>query len=356
MKNKGTSNETQSLLTRFTAGLIRVCLNNKLIVLLVLLSLTAWGLLVAPFAWEAEGVPRDPISVDAIPNIGENIQIVFTRWPGRSPRDIEDQVTYPLTTSLLGVPGVKEIRSSSMFGLSFIYVVFEEDVEFYWSRSRILEKLNSLPPDTLPSGVQPSLGPDATALGQIYWYTLEGRDRNGNPTGGWSLSRLRSIQDWMVRFRLMSAEGVAEVGSIGGYQKEYQIDVDPHAMRAKDVTLNQIFNAVKQSNLDVGARTIEINNVEYVIRGLGFIENLDDIRQTVITSRDGVPVYVKDIATVSAGPALRRGVLNKGGAEAVGGVVVARYGENPMEVIENVKRTIRQIDEAMPKKLFSTTV
>ncbi|MBN2313541.1 MAG: efflux RND transporter permease subunit, partial [Sedimentisphaerales bacterium] len=221
-------------------------------------------------------------------------------------------------------------------------------VDFYWSRSRVLEKLNSLQSGTLPEGVQPILGPDATGLGQVFWYTLEGRDEGGNPAGGWDLDELRSIQDWYVRYGLLSAEGVSEVASVGGFVKEYQIDVDPDAMRAHHVGLGDIFKAVKASNLDVGAHTIEINKVEYVIRGLGFVKTLSDIEMTVIKVNDNVPIYVKDIAKVSYGPALRRGVLDKGGAEAVGGVVVVRYGYNPLDAIKNVKEKIEEISPGLP--------
>ncbi len=333
--------------------LIRFCLENKLVVALLLLVFVLLGIAFAPFDWDLDIFPRNPVPVDAIPDIGENQQIVFTQWPGRSPQDVDDQITYPLTTALLGLPGVKTIRSSSMLGFSSIYIIFEEDVEFYWSRSRILEKLNSLPEGTLPDGVNPALGPDATALGQIFWYTLEGRDPQGNPAGGWDLDELRSVQDWNVRYGLMSAEGVAEVASVGGFVKEYQIDVDPDAMRAYGVSLVEIFKAVKESNVDVGARTIEINSVEYVVRGLGFIENLTDIQKTVVKVTNNVPVYVENIGHVSLGPALRRGALDKGGAEAVGGVVVVRHGYNPLEAIKNVKEKIEQISTGLPEKTLA---
>ena len=276
-------------------------LTHKLVVLILVLGVLYGGFLVAPFDWEFMGIEREPVPVDAIPDIGENQQIVFTKWMGRSPRDVEDQVTYPLTVSLLGVPGVKTVRSYSMFGFSSIYVIFKEDVDFYWSRTRILEKLNSLPSNTLPAGVQPSLGPDSTALGQIFWYTLEGRDENGNPTGGWDLHELRSIQDWYVRYALLSADGISEVASIGGHVKAYQIDVDPDAMRAHNVTLTEVFNAVKMSNLDVGARTVEINRVEYVVRGVGFIKELKDLEDTVVKVNDNVPIYIKTIGKVGLG-------------------------------------------------------
>ncbi|MBN2183064.1 MAG: efflux RND transporter permease subunit [Sedimentisphaerales bacterium] len=332
---------------------IYFCLENKLVVGLLVLLFVGWGLRVAPFDWDLWGMPRDPVPVDAIPDIGENQQIVFAEWMGRSPQDVEDQITYPLTVSLLGVPGVKTVRSYSFFGFSSIYIIFKEDVDFYWSRSRILEKLNSLPAGTLPEEVQPTLGPDATALGQIFWYTLEGYDEKGNPAGGWDLEELRTIQDWHVRYALLSAEGVSEVASVGGFAKEYQIDVDPDAMRAFDVGLDEVFKAVKSSNVDVGARTIEINQVEYVIRGLGFIEDLSDIEKTVVKVNDNVPVYIKDIGKVSYGPALRRGALDKGGAEAVGGVVVVRYGYNPLEAIKNVKKKIEEISPGLPQKTLA---
>ncbi|EGB15142.1 acriflavin resistance protein [Pseudodesulfovibrio mercurii] len=335
-----------------TDKIIRFCLEQKLVVFLLVSVILGWGLVVAPFDWKIEGLPRDPVPVDAIPDIGENQQIVFTQWTGRSPQDMEDQVTYPLTVALLGIPGVKTVRSYSMFGFSTIYVIFNEDVEFYWSRSRLLEKLNSLPPGTLPQGVQPTLGPDATALGQVFWYTLEGRDEQGNPTGGWDLDELRSIQDWYVRYALLGADGVSEAASAGGFVKEYQIDVDPDAMRTAGVTLEDVFSAVKQSNLDVGARTIEINSVEYLIRGIGFVKNLGDIEEAVIKVSNNVPIRVKDVARVTLGPALRRGVLDKGGAEAVGGVVVVRYGENPLQVIKNVKEKIKEISPGLPSKVL----
>jgi len=332
------------------SALIRFFLEQKLVALLLALFVVAWGVLSAPFDWELGGLPHDPVPVDAIPDIGENQQIVFTEWPGRSPQDVEDQVTYPLTVALLGLPGVKTIRSSSFFGFSTIYVIFEEDVEFYWSRSRVLEKLGSLASTTLPDGVQPRLGPDATPLGQVFWYTLEGRDEEGRPAGGWDLDELRSVQDWYVRYALMSAEGVAEVASIGGHVREYQVDVDPDAMRAHRVTLDQVFRAVRGSNLEVGARVIEINSVEYFVRGLGWIEDVSDIEDSVIASVDGVPTRIADVATVTVGPAQRRGALDKGGAEAVGGVVVVCYGENPLAVIENVKAKIAEITPGLPRK------
>ena len=332
------------------SSIIRFFLENKLVAWLLLLFFIGWGIVNAPFDLPVSWLPKDPVAVDAIPDIGENQQIVFTKWMGRSPQDVEDQISYPLTSSLLGIPGVKSIRSNSMFGFSTIYIIFQDDIEFYWSRSRILEKLNSLPTNLLPEGVQPALGPDATALGQIFWYTLEGQDSLGNPTGGWDLHELRTIQDFYVRYGLTAAEGVAEVASIGGYVKEYQIDVDPEAMKANRITLDQVMAAVRGSNLDIGAQTMEINLAEYFVRGLGYIQNIEDIEYSVVTSNDHVPIYIKDIARVNIGPATRRGALDKSGAEAVGGVVVARYGANPMAVIDNVKSRIGELAPGLPTK------
>ncbi len=332
---------------------IKFLIENKLVAVLLLFLFIGWGTVNAPFNWETGILPSDPVAVDAIPDIGENQQIVFTKWDGRSPQDIEDQITYPLTTSLLGIPGVKTIRSSSMFGFSSIYIIFEEDIEFYWSRSRILEKLNSLPSGLLPEGVNPALGPDATGLGQIFWYTLEGRDEKGNVTGGWDLQELRSIQDYYVKYALSSASGVSEVASIGGYVKEYQVDVNPELMRQYNITLSQVVKAVKQSNKDIGAQTLEINQAEYLVRGLGYVKSISDIENAVVTSENFTAIKIKDIGKVSLGPATRRGLLDKEGAEVVGAVVVARYGANPMEVINNVKEKINELSAGLPSKVLA---
>jgi Cu(I)/Ag(I) efflux system membrane protein CusA/SilA len=333
-------------------SIIKFFLEQKLVTALLLLLIVTWGIVVAPFNWNVNFLPRDPVPVDAIPDIGENQQIIFTEWMGRSPQDVEDQITYPLTTSLLGMPGVKTIRSTSMFGFASIYVIFDEDTEYYWSRSRILEKLNSLPSDLLPEDVTPKLGPDATALGQVYWYTLEGRDENGKPAGGWDLHELRTIQDFYVRYSLAGAEGVAEVASVGGYIKEYQVDLDPVAMKANNVSIMEVMNTLKNSNQDVGANTVEINQVEYLVRGLGYVQNLEDIEEAVVKVASNVPVRIRDIARVNIGPADRSmlGVLDKSGAEAVGGVVIARYGDNPLAVINNVKEKLDEIAAGLPSK------
>lgn len=332
---------------------IKFLIENKLVAVLLLVLFIGWGTVNAPFNWDTGFLPSNPVAVDAIPDIGENQQIVFTKWDGRSPQDIEDQITYPLTTSLLGIPGVKTIRSSSMFGFSSIYIIFEEDIEFYWSRSRILEKLNSLPSGLLPEGVNPALGPDATGLGQIFWYTLEGRDENGNVTGGWDLQELRSIQDYYVKYALSSASGVSEVASIGGYVQEYQVDVNPELMRQYNIGLHHVVKAVKESNKDIGAQTLEINQAEYLVRGLGYVKSISDIENAVVTSEDYTSIKIRDIGKVSLGPATRRGLLDKEGAEVVGAVVVARYGANPMEVINNVKAKINELSAGLPSKVLA---
>ncbi|WP_394749905.1 efflux RND transporter permease subunit [Spongiimicrobium salis] len=329
---------------------IKFLIAHKFVAVLLASIFIGWGVVHAPFDWDRGVLPANPVAVDAIPDIGENQQIVFTSWEGRSPQDIEDQISYPLTSALLGIPGVKTIRSSSMFGFSSIFVIFEEDVEFYWSRTRILEKLNALPANTLPEGVTPSLGPDATALGQIFWYTLEGRDEAGKVTGGWDLQELRSIQDYYVKYGLASAAGVAEVASIGGYVQEYQVDVDPEVMRQYEISLDAVVKAVKKSNQDIGAQTLEINQAEYVVRGLGYVKSIEDIENTVVTSENFTSIRIKDIAKVSLGPKERRGILDKEGAEVVGGVIVARYGANPLEVINNVKEKIAALSAGLPTK------
>ncbi|MEA1785474.1 efflux RND transporter permease subunit [Arenibacter sp. GZD96] len=335
---------------------IKYFLENKVVTVLILVALVTWGIITSPFNWDIGFLPKDPVPVDAIPDIGENQQIVFTQWPGRSPQDIEDQISYPMTTYLLGIPGVKTIRSSSMFGFSSIYIIFKDEVEFYWSRSRILEKLNALPAGILPEGVTPSLGPDATALGQVYWYTLEGRDKDNKPTGGWDLQEIRTVQDFYVKYGLNAAEGVSEVASIGGYIQEYQIDVNPDALKAYNIPLNSVMLAVQKSNRDVGAKTIEINQAEYLVRGLGYVKNIEDLEKAVVGVQQNVPIRIKDIGVVSLGPATRRGMLDKGGAEAVGGVVVARYGSNPLEVINNLKEKIKEIAPGLPKKTLANGV
>lgn len=312
---------------------IRWCLDNRFLVLL------SAGVILAAGYYCLVNTP-----VDAIPDIGEKQVIVFADWPGRSPQDVEDQVTYPLTVSLQGTPGVKTIRSASAFGFSMIFVIFKDEVDYYWARSRVMERM-TVAVSRLPPGVTPVLGPDATALGQVYWYTLE--------ADGADPGQLRSLQDWYVRFQLQSVEGVSEVASAGGFVKQYQIDVHPDKMRAQRVTLPEIYEAVRRSNIDVGAKVVENNGYEFFIRGVGFIKSLRDVENIVIRQEGGTPVYVKNVASVQLGPDFRRGILDKAGREAVGGVVVMRYGENPLRVIDRVKAKIAEIEPGLRISLSS---
>jgi Cu(I)/Ag(I) efflux system membrane protein CusA/SilA len=329
--------KTKGIIDRF----ILFFLQNKLITFLWISFIIIAGFYFMPFEYKAD--LRNPIPVDAIPDIGEKQVIVFADWEGRSPQDVEDQVTYPLSISLQGIPGVKTIRSYSMFGFSTCFVIFNDNVDYYWARSRVMERLN-VSQKLLPEGVIPYLGPDATPLGQIFWYTLEGE--------GFDLQELRSIQDWYVRYALQSVEGVSEVASVGGFVNEYQIDVDPDAMRQYGVGLGEVVNAIKKSNIDVGAKTIEWNGVEYIIRGKGFIKKIEDIENTVIKEYDNVPIFIKNVAKVSTGPAFRRGLLIKNDREVVGGVITCRYGENPLLVINRVKKKIEEISKGLPEKIL----
>ncbi len=307
--------------------IIRWCFSNKALVLILSFALMGAGML---------AFQHTP--VDAIPDIGEKQVIVFADWPGRSPQDVEDQVTYPLTVSLQGTPSVKTIRSMSGFGFSMVFVIFKDETDYYWARSRVLERL-SVGQTRMPEGVTPTLGPDATALGQIYWYTLEASEAD--------LGQLRSIQDWYVRYQLNSVEGVSEVASVGGYVKQYQIDVHPDKLRAHRVTLPEVYEAIVRSNVDVGAKVVEKNGMEFFIRGVGFVKSITDLENVVIRQELGTPIFIKNVASVQLGPDFRRGALDKHGEEAVGGVVIMRYGENPLAVIERLKAKITQIEAGL---------
>lgn len=308
--------------------IIEFCLNNRLLVIFFTILLVLAGI------WALKRTP-----IDAIPDIGENQIIVYAEWPGRSPQDVEDQVTYPLTVNLTGIPKVKVIRSNSMFGLSMVNIIFEDGVDFYWARTRVLERLDWAKKD-LPEDVTPVLGPDATALGQIFWYTVEGE--------GYDLGELRSIQDWYIKYQLNSVPGVSEVASVGGFVKQYQIDVDPNKLLAYNIPLSKLIMAVRKSNIDVGAKVFEEGGMEFVIRGLGFIKSIEDIENIVVGAHNGVPILVKNVANVILGPDFRRGALDKEGAEVVGGVVLMRYGENPKEVIRRIKEKIKEIEPGLP--------
>ena len=335
--------------------IIEICMGNRLLVLVTFVFLTAAG-------WWA--LNRTPI--DAIPDIGENQVIVFADWPGRSPRDIEDQVIYPLGIAMLGIPDVKDVRSSSMFSFGYINIIFKENVDFYWARTRVLERMNLAQKD-MPEGVVPVLGPDATGVGQVFWYTVENGyycpdhpteryDQSGKcPVDGeplvasrLDLHELRTLQDWTIRYYLASADGVSEVASVGGTVKQYQVDVDPNLLLAYNVPLSMVYNAVRESNVDVGAKVVEEGGMEFLIRGLGFIKSIEDIEDIVVKAHNGVPVYVKNLSTVTEGPDFRRGALDKAGVPATGGVVLMRYGDNPLRVIENVKAKIAELEPGLP--------
>lgn len=286
------------------------------------------------------------VPIDAIPNIGENQVIVFTAWPGRSPKDVEDQITYPLSVAMLAVPNAESVRGKSLFGYSFVQVTFHDSTDFYWARSRVMEQLGTATA-MLPEGVVPTLGPDATGLGQVLYYTLD-------PPEGMNLAQLRSLQDFVVKYELQSVPGVSEVASVGGYVQQYQIEIDPDRLRFHNVPLDQLVDAVRKSNIDVGAKTIESGGMEFIIRGRGFIganqdsdEAIADIEKTVVRSRDGIPLRIRDLGHVQLGPEFRRGAIDLNGTEAVGGVVVMRYGENPRAVIDRVKQKIEQIEPSL---------
>ncbi len=308
--------------------IISYCLKTPLVVFVIYGALIFWG------AYALSSIP-----IDAIPDIGEKQVVVYTDWPGRSAQDVEDQVTYPLSVTLEGVPGVKTIRASSAFGFSEVYLIFEDRVDFYWARSRVLERLN-IAAAKLPPGVMPVLGPDATGLGQVFWYTVEGK--------GHSLDELRTLQDWFIRYQLNAVKGVSEVATVGGFVKQYQIDVDPNKMLSYKIQLEDVLRAVKDSNIDVGAKVIEASGMEFIVRGLGFIKNIRDVEEIVVAEQNGIPVYIKNIATVQVGPEFRRGALDKEGTQAVGGVVVMRYGENAMQTIHRVKDKIKEIQKGLP--------
>ncbi len=313
-----------------TDAIIRWCLKHAFLVILAVGAIAAGGYY---------ALTQTP--VDAIPDIGEKQVIVYADWPGRSPQDVDNQVTYPLTTSLTGTPGVKTIRSMSGFGFAMVFVIFKDNVDYYWARSRVLERIN-VAQQRLPLGVTPVLGPDATALGQVYWYTVEGE--------GFDLAELRSIQDWYVRYQLNAVEGVSEVASIGGFVKQYQIDVHPDKLRAHKVTLMEVMSAVQKANIDVGAKVIEKNGIEFFIRGVGFIKSVEDLEKVVVRQEKGTPIQIKHVATVSLGPEFRRGALDKSGVEAVGGAVLMRYGENPLNVVDRVKAKLKQLEPGLPQK------
>lgn len=308
--------------------LIELSLRNRFLVVAFYLGIAGWGY------WALINSP-----VDAIPDLSDNQVIVFTDWTGRSPQEVEDQVTYPLTTSLQGLPGVRVVRSSSAFGFSMIFVIFEDNVDLYFARTRVLERLN-LVSKQMPPGVAPTLGPDATGVGHVFWYTVEG--------GGRDLRELRALQDWFIRYQLNSVPGVAEVASVGGQVQQYQMDVDPNRLRTYGLPLSRVVDAVMRSNQNVGGNVLESNGSWSIVRGLGLIQSVADIENIVVGAKVGVPIYVRDLANVRIGNAFRVASLVKGGREAVGGVVVARSGVNPRELIDRVKTKIKDLEAGLP--------
>jgi CzcA family heavy metal efflux pump len=309
--------------------LIDFALKNRFIVLLLAAGITIYGIY---------AVRTTP--VDAIPDLSENQVIIFTEWMGRSPQIMEDQVTYPLVSNLQGIPNVKNIRATSMFGMSFVFVIFDDDVEVYWARTRVLERLNYAQ-RLLPQGVVPTLGPDGTGLGHIYWYTLD--------APGYDLAELRALQDWYVRFALQTVKGVSEVASFGGFQKQYQVIIDPLKLQYYNVPLMNVVNTVRSNNSDVGGSKFEQSDIGYIIRGLGFIKDIREIEETAVATLNGVPVRIRDIGTVQMGGELRLGIIEENGeGEKVGGIIVMRYGENAKEVIDRVKVKIADIEKGLP--------
>ncbi|MBI5388440.1 MAG: efflux RND transporter permease subunit [Verrucomicrobia bacterium] len=315
--------------------LIEWSLRNRFLVVCGALALVGWGI---------HALYHTP--VDAIPDLSENQVIVFADWAGRSPQEVEDQVTYPLSVNLQGLAGVKAVRATSMFGFTFMTIIFEDDIDNYFARTRVLERLNYLG-DQLPAGVVPKLGPDATGLGWVYEYYLD-VDPTQSPKGGYDLSQLRALQDWFVRYQLNAVAGVAEVGSIGGFVRQYQVEVSPTRMRARQVSLKDVLEAVEQSNLNVGGKVIEESGMEFVVRGLGLVNSAADVESIVLKESGGTPVYLRDVATVQLGGDFRRGALDVNGREVVGGVVVMRTGENGLAVIRRVKEKIAQIAPSLP--------
>ena len=291
------------------------------------------------FAWGILNIQKNPI--DAIPDLSENQVIVFTEWMGRGPQIMEDQVTYPLVSNLQGIPKVKNIRGSSMFGMSFVYVIFEDGVDVYWARTRVLERLNYAQ-RLLPSGVTPTLGPDGTGVGHVFWYTLDAKNLD--------LGEQRALQDWYVKLALQTVPGVAEVASFGGFEKQYQLVIDPIKLQYYNVSLMDVMNKVKASNNDVGGRKFEMSDMAYIIRGLGYIKNKDDIESIAVANYNGIPVRVKDIGTVQMGGDLRLGIFDENGeGEVVGGIVVMRYGENADHVISAVKEKMKEVQKGLPE-------
>ncbi len=310
--------------------IIELSLRNRYIVLLLAAALFIWGI---------SAVKNNPI--DAIPDLSENQVIVFTEWMGRSPQIIEDQVTFPLVSNLQGIPKIKNVRGTSMFGMSFVYIIFEDNVDIYWARTRVLERLNYAQ-RLLPQGVTPTLGPDGTGVGHIFWYHLDAPKMD--------LGEQRALQDWYIKLALQTVPGVAEVASFGGFEKQYQLVIDPVKLQYYNVSLMDVMNKVKANNNDVGGRKFEMSDMAYIIRGLGYIKTPGDIENIALQNNNGIPVRVKDIGSVQMGGDLRLGIFDMDGeGEVVGGIVVMRYGENADKVINAVKEKMKDLDKGLPE-------
>lgn len=292
-------------------------------------------LIIVGGVWSVMNTP-----VDAIPDLSENQVIVYTEWMGRNPQIMEDQITYPLVSNLQGIPNVKAIRAASMFGMSFIFVIFNDDAEIYWARTRVLERLN-FAQKALPQGVTPTLGPDGTGVGHVFWYSLQGE--------GYDLGELRAVQDWYVKFALQNVQGVSEVASFGGFQKRYQVEVNPNKLIYYNISAMDVANALKANNRDVGGSIYEMNRMGYMLRGLGYIKDIQDIEEISVGSNKSIPVKLKDVADVQMSSDIRLGIVDENGeGEVVGGLVVARYGENAKEVIDNVKAKLGEVEKGLP--------
>ncbi len=340
--------ETTSWLT----PVFRFCLNQKLLVSLATLLLVGWGLVVTPFDWDLGSFPRDPVPVGVIPDLGDNRQVVLTTWKGHTARDVENRITYPLTAALMGIAGVQTVRSTSHFGYSVVHIIFDERVRFHWARTRVLQRLNSLPPRALPVGVKPTLGPEATTLGQVFWYTLEAHDEKGKPVGGWDLFALRRLQDRLLRHALQSVDGVAEVASVGGQTPEYQVDVDLKKLRANKLTLLDVYRAIHKAGRTSQARRVSIRQKEFVVQLQGGLSSMKDLEHVVLRRDDKGLLLLKSVATVKRGVLPYRGVLDKNGKPTVGGVVIARYGANRLQVIRNIKAKLKVLGPRLPSKVL----
>jgi CzcA family heavy metal efflux pump len=310
--------------------IISFSLRNRFIVLLFAAGFFGWGLY---------SVKKSKI--DAIPDLSENQVIVFTEWMGRSPQIIEDQVTYPLVTNLQGLPKVNYVRANSMFGMSFIYIIFEDDVDVYWARSRVLERLNSIG-NVLPEGVSPTLGPDGTGVGHVLWYTLDAPEMD--------LGEQRAVQDWYIKFALKNVPGVSEIASFGGFQKQYQISIDPNRLSYYKLGIQDVMRAVKSNNNEAGGRKFEMSGIGYIIKTSGYLKSIEEIENLPVRTQNSIPVKIKDIATVQMAGESRLGIFDYNGeGEVVGGIVVLRYGENADEVIRNVKTKMTEVAKGLPQ-------